>query len=98
VSANPNLPKSEGSTVNHPFPKEVNMSTVASTPANSHLTSLVADAIAAAGGRLHDLACADELDRSMAAYDLAGAIQCAAPLLTASERAEFARFLVGGAA
>lgn len=34
----------------------------------------------------------------MAAYDLAGAIQCAAPLLTPTERAEFAQFLTGGAA
>jgi hypothetical protein len=32
----------------------------------------------------------------MAAYDLAGAIQCAAPLLTPAERAQFALFLMDG--
>jgi hypothetical protein len=32
----------------------------------------------------------------MAAYDLAGAIQCAAPLLTPDERAQFALFLTDG--
>jgi len=74
----------------------VAMSTVASTPVGSQPTSLVADAIRATGDRLHDLSCPDDLDRGMAAYDLAGAIQCAAPLLTPAERAQFALFLMDG--
>jgi hypothetical protein len=63
-----------------------------STPPSG--TTLVSLAIAAAGDALrpcHQFA--TELDRGMAAADLAAAIRCAAPLLTEDERGAMALYL-----
>lgn len=61
---------------------------------------LVAAAIQAAGDTLMPcLSYASDTDRAAAAYDLAGAIRCGAPLLTEAERACLAAYLYpeGGA-
>ena len=73
------------------------MTRVASTPVTHESTraiDLVLAAIAAAGDALRPcLDYASETDRAAAAYDLAQAIRCAAPLLTDTERARMAEYL-----
>lgn len=53
---------------------------------------LATEALAAAGTSLLPFQ-ATEVDRSMAAYDLAACIRSVAPMLTVAERAAFARAL-----
>lgn len=68
--------------------------TVSTRPPQGDTDALVILAIAAAGDDITPcLHYASEDDRAAAAYDLASAIRCAAPLLTESERATMAGYL-----
>lgn len=72
--------------------------TIASPPDTGDTTWLVSEAISYAGPSLPRMDYASDLDRAMAAADLAGAIRATVPMLTAAERAAFARHLAGGVA